>query len=160
MNYFIFKEQIFTVYLSLSHLTAITYPDRVHDYVGGTEGDFKIYELNKKRSLVFEPKRKDIDRNFIVFNQKGKYHFNIKYDEKLSNKDIEVQNATKCNLYTLLKSTDSYQLFECPKSILFVNKLKNAQLVNTLQIANKKYLSKGPPIYLNGKMIYYKGELL
>jgi len=159
MNYFIFKEQIFTVFLSASHLTAITFPSRVHDYVGGTEGDFKIYELNKKRSLVIEPKRKDINRNFIVFNQKGKYHFNIKYDDLNSNKDIEIKEAKKCNIYTLIKSMPSFQLFDCPKSILFVNKLNKSQTVNGSEIQHKMYLSKGPPVYLNGKMIYYKGVL-
>jgi len=88
MIYYIFKEQIFTIFLSMAHLTAMTFPDKVNDFVGGQEGDFKIYELNKRKSLVFEAKRKDIDRNFIVFEKDGKYHFNIKYDENLSNKDM------------------------------------------------------------------------
>lgn len=160
MKYFIFKEQIFTIFLSLNHLTAITFPDRIMDYVGGTEGDFKIYELNKKRSLVFEPKRKDFSRNFIVFSQKGKFHYNIKYDEILSNKDIEIEEAKECGLYSLIKNTNEYQLLECPKSILFVNKTKKYKLVNDFQVESKKFLSKGPPIYLDGKIIYYKGKAL
>lgn len=160
MIYYIFKEQIFTVFLSLTHLTAITFSDRVHDYVGGQEQDFKIYELNKKRSLVFEPKRTDIDRNFIVFGKKDKHHFNIKYDDDLSNKDIEIKEAKPCKLYTLLKDTKDYQLFECPMSLLVINKNSTKLKVNESVISNKKFISKGPPVWINNRMIYYKGRLL
>ncbi|HLE12837.1 MAG: hypothetical protein A2504_00380 [Bdellovibrionales bacterium RIFOXYD12_FULL_39_22] len=157
MIYYIFKHQIFTVFLSLSHLTAITFSDRVTDYVGGMDADFKIYELNKGRSLVFEPKRKEVDRNFLVFLKDGKYHFNIKYADDFSNKDIEIQEAKACDLFELIEEKNEYQLFACPKSMLFVNKLKTPVRVNEQNIDgnSRVYLSKGPPIYLEGKMIYY-----
>ncbi len=160
MIYYIFKEQIFTVFLSLTHLTAITFNDRIYDYVGGQEQDFKIYELNKKRSLVFEPKRSDINRNFIVFGKKDKHHFNIKYDDTLSNKDIEIKEARPCKLYTLLKDTEDYQLFECPMSLLVINKSESKLKVNESIISKKKFISKGPPVWINNQMTYYKGRLL
>ena len=160
MIYYIFKHQIFTVFLSALQLTAITFPDKIHDYVGGRKGDFSIYELNKGRSLVYEVKRKDIDSNFITFHKASKYHFNIKYSEHLANKDIEISEAHTCNMYELIKETRDYQLFECPKSILFVNKNKKPVKVNDLVIDKKAFLSKGPPIFLNGAMIYYKRGIL
>jgi hypothetical protein len=160
MIYYIFKEQIFTVFLSMAHLTAMTFPAKVFDYVGGQEGDFKIYELNKKRSLVFEPKRKDVDRNFIVFEKEGKYHFNIKYDEAYSNKDIEVRKAKSCSLYSVITESKDYQLFECPKSLLVVNKSRSKLKVNESFVDKKKFISKGPPVWINGKLIYYKGRIL
>jgi len=156
MIYYIFRQQIFTIFLSITHLTAITFPDKIIDYVGGQEGDYKVYELNKGRSLVYEPKRKDIDRNFILFQKDGKYHFNIKYSETFSNKDIEVRDAKTCNLFELIEDKKEYQLFECPKSILFVNKSKKPVQINELIVSDRAYLSKGPPIYLQGKMIYYR----
>ncbi len=160
MIYYIFKEQIFTIFLSLTHLTAVTFSDRVYDYVGGQEQDFKIYELNKKRSLVFEPKRTDIDRNFIVFGKNNKHHFNIKYSETLSNKDIEIKEAEPCRLYSLLKESKDFQLFECPKSLLVINKSNSKLKVNDLVISKRKFISKGPPVWINSKMIYYKGRVL
>ncbi len=160
MIYYIFKEQIFTIFLSMAHLTAMTFPDKVNDFVGGQEGDFKIYELNKRKSLVFEAKRKDIDRNFIVFEKDGKYHFNIKYDENLSNKDIVLQSAKSCGLYSIIKETTSYQLFECPMSLLIVNKSNIKLKVNDFYLDKKKFISKGPPIWIDEKLVYYKGRAL
>ena len=160
MIYYIFKEQIFTIFLSLSHLTAVTFSDRIYDYVGGQEQDFKIYELNKKRSLVFEPKRTDIDRNFIVFGKKNKHHFNIKYSEDYSNKYIEIREAETCKLYSLIKETKSYQLFECPRSLLIINKRASKLKVNESFIDKKKFISKGPPVWINSQLIYYRGRIL
>ena len=105
MIYYIFKAQIFTIFLSMGHLTAITFPDKINDYVGGQEGDFKIYELNKGKSLVVESKRKGFSRNFITFLKNGKYHFNVTYNESLSNKDVEIKEAKSCSYLSLIKET-------------------------------------------------------
>lgn len=160
MIYYIITGHIFTIFLSMSHLTSVNFPNKVQDYVGGQEGDFKIYELNKGKSLVYEPKQKGFSRNFITFLKEEKYHFNLKYSEKFSNKDVEIRKAERCTYFTLLKETKEYQLFECPKSLFFVNKSKRPVKVNELTIKTKSYLSKGPPIYLDGKMIYFQGRAL
>ncbi len=160
MIYYIIKGHIFTIFLSMAHLTSVNFPNKITDYVGGQEGDFKIYELNKGRSLVFEPKQKGFSRNFITFMKDGKYHFNLTYKEDLSNKDIEIRKAEVCTYFTLLKETSTYQLFECPKSLFFINKLKQPVKVNELTIKDKSYLSKGPPIYLGEQLIYYQGRAL
>lgn len=160
MIYYIIKGHIFTIFLSMAHLTSVNFNSKIADYVGGQEGDFKIYELNKGKSLVFEPKQKGFSRNFITFMKEHKYHFNLTYREELSNKDIEIRSAQTCTYFTLLKETSTYQLFECPKSLYLVNKLKQPVKVNELTIKEKSYLSKGPPIYLNDKMIYYQGRAL
>ena len=158
MIYYIMKGHVFTIFLSLLHLTSVSFPSKVTDYVGGQEADFKIYELNKGKSLVFEPKRKGINRNFIAFLRDEKFHFNVGYDEEISNKDIEIRSGATCSYFTLIKETDTFQLFECPKSLFFVNKAKIPAKVNDLIVTDKSYLSKGPPIYLSGKMIYYHGR--
>lgn len=157
MIYYVFKEQIFTIFLSLSHLTALNFDTRIYDYVGGTQADFKIYELNKKKSLVFEPKRKGIDKNFITFTKDHKYHFNIKYSDLLSDKDVTVKTAKKCSLYSLVKEAKGYKLFECPKS-LYVHSKK--VVVNGEVIKGGKFISKGPPLWINGKLAYLKGRVL
>ena len=56
MTYFIMPNQIFTVFLSLAHMTSVTFPAKVTDYAGGRRGDFLIYGLNKDKTLVFEAK--------------------------------------------------------------------------------------------------------
>lgn len=158
--YYIITGHIFTLFLSTAHLTSVNFPDKITDYVGGQEGDFKIYELNKNRSLVYEPKRKGFSRNFITFLRDSKYHYNISYNEEYSNKDITIQEAKTCTYFTLLKETKTYQLFECPKSLFFINKSKTPVKVNELIIKDRAYLSKGPPIYLENKIIYYQGRIL
>lgn len=160
MTYFIFKNQIFTVFLSMAHLTSITFSDRINDYVGGQEGDFKIYELNKGQSLVFEPKRKGFSRNFITFLKKDKFHFNVTYSEEFSNKDIEIHDAKECSYFSLIKETMDYQLFECPMSLFFVNKTKRVIKLNELVVKDKSYISKGPPVYVDDKLIYLNGRAL
>ena len=160
MTYYIFKEQIFTIFLSMAHLSVISFPYKLYDYVGGEVGDFKIYELNKGKSLVYEAKREGINKNFVVFTQKGKYHFNLKSNALKSDKDIELKEAKECKLFSLLKQTQDYKLFECPKSLFIVNTKKTYLKVNENLVKENKYLSKGPPIWINEKLIYYKGEVL
>lgn len=144
----------------MTHLTAITFPEKINDYVGGQEGDFKIYELNKGKSLVIESKRKGFSRNFITFLKKGKYHFNVTYNESFSNKDVEIKEAKSCSYLSLIKETKNYQLFECPKSLFFVNKRNYPAKVNELIVKGKSYISKGPPVYLGDKLIYLNGRAL
>ena len=160
MIYYILPNQIFTVFLSMAHLTAITFPDQVTDFVGGQKSDFRVYELNKRRTLVYEAKAKGFKRNLIIFLKDKKYHFDMVYNEEFSNKDIEIKPAKPCNNLSLLKETKRYQLFDCPKSLLFINKGKIPLKVNEFLITGKKYLSKGPPIYQGGKKIYYQGRVL
>lgn len=160
MIYYIFKTQVFTIFLSLSHLTALSLPSVVTDYVGGQEGDYKIYELNKGKSLVFETKKKDFDRNMIVFMRDSKLHFNVRYDEALANKDVVVRDAETCTYFTLLKETKDYQLFDCPKSLYFINKHKTPVRVNDLTVKDKAFISKGPPVYLENALIYFQGRVL
>ena len=159
MIYYIFKQQIFTVYLSMSNLTAITFSQKVHDYVGGVHSDFRVHELNNGKTLVYEPKKKGFEKNVIVFLKRDKFHFNLIYNEKSSNKDIVVKEARKCNNLILLKETLSWQLFECPKSLFFINKTKIPIKVNRLDVPSRKYLSKGPPVFVENKKIYYQGRL-
>jgi hypothetical protein len=160
MIYYIFKEQIFTIFLSMAHLTAVTFPSAVGDYVGGQEGDFKIYELNKNKSLVFESKRKGFSRNFITFLKRDKYHFNITYSDKHASKDVEIKPAKKCSYFGLIKETKDFKLFVCPRSLFIISKKKRGILINGLMVMDKKYLSKGPPIFLNDELIYKEGRAL
>jgi hypothetical protein len=136
----------------------MTFPEKIHDYVGGEIGDFKIYELNKGRSLVYEPKRTSVNKNFIVFQKSGKYHFNLKVSGSDSDKDVEIRNAKRCKLFSLLIETKVFKLFECPKSLMIQNKTKVALKVNEYWIENSKFVSKGPPLRINGEIVYYQGR--
>jgi hypothetical protein len=160
MIYYVFKEQIFTIFLSMAHLTAVTFPTPVNDYVGGQGGDFKIYELNKSKSLVFESKRKGFNANFITFLKRKKYHFNVTYDERFGVKDVVIRQAKKCSYFSLIKETKDYKLFECPRSLFIDVKRREGITVNGEHIFSKKYLSKGPSLFLKGKLIYHKGRAL
>lgn len=157
MAYYIMKGQIITVFLSIAHLSAISFPGKVRDYVGGQKGELQVYQLNQGKSLVLESKSKSIQRNFIIFLKDSKYHLNLVSRPKYSNKDIEIYPGEKCNFFSLLKKTAHYQLFECPKSLFFVNKRKRPVKINNFMVQDQSYLSKGPPVYLDGKMIYYQG---
>jgi len=41
-----------------------------------------------------------------------------------------------------------------------VNKTKRAIKVNELIVKDKSYISKGPPVYVNEKLIYLNGRAL
>jgi hypothetical protein len=160
MIYYVFKEQIFTIFLSMAHLTAVTFQSPVGDYVGGQAGDLKIYELNKGKSLVFESKRKGFNSNFITFLKNHKYHFNVTYNEALGIKDVEIKPAKKCSYFSLIKETRDYKLFKCPKSLFIDVKKKGGIVINGETIVLKKYLSKGPSLFIKDKLIYHKGRAL
>ena len=160
MIYYIVKGHIFTVFLSMLHLTSVSFPQKITGYVGGQKGDFQIHEMNKAQSLVFEPKNKGFKRNLVAFSKNARYHFNLSYNEQHSNQDIELRQAKPCTHFKLLRETKAFQLFECPKSLFFINKRAVPVNVNGIFIRDKGYLSKGPPLFLNHKMIYYQGRFL
>ena len=159
MVYYIIPGQIFTVFLSLAHLTIINFPQKLEDYAGGQKGDYLVYELNKGKGLVFESKTRGFNKNFITFAGGIKYHFNLVYNKKYSVRDIELRQGEPCSYFKLHKETRSYQLFSCPKSLFFINKEKKSVSVNNIVIRDKGYISKGPPVFLNGKIIYFPGKL-
>ncbi len=159
MIYYIMPGHIFTIFLSLAHMTSVTFPAKITDYAGGRKGDFLVYGLNKDKTLVFESKGVNFKHNFIAFGGGEKYHFNLAYDEGKSNKDIEIKKGVPCMAFVLLKETPSWRLFECPKSLYFVNKKSTPVKVNDQMVAKKSYLSKGPPIVVEGRLIYYQGVL-
>jgi len=62
--------------------------------------------------------------------------------------------------FSLIKETMDYQLFECPMSLFFVNKTKRVIKLNELVVKDKSYISKGPPVYVDDKLIYLNGRAL
>ena len=120
MIWYIVKGQIFTVFLSASHISAVTFPGKVEDYAGGRRGDFKIHRLGNGRTLVFEPIRK-VNRNFVAFAGGKKYHFNLE-TRRRGHKDMTLAPGKCCSDLRLIHQTSSWQLFECPRSLHFVNK--------------------------------------
>ncbi|MGB0454608.1 MAG: hypothetical protein ACPGJV_12945 [Bacteriovoracaceae bacterium] len=160
MIYYIFKTQIFTIFLSFNHLTLITFPGFIHDYVGGQAGDFNILLRNKNKTLVYETKRNNFSRNFAVFLKDDRFHFNLKYSNSFSNKDITIKKAEKCSSFKLLISKPNYQILECPRSLYFINKSSVPIKVNEETVVSKLFISKGPPVYVNNTLVYREGRVL
>ena len=160
MTYYIISGHIITIFLSMSHLTVVTFPEKIFDYVGGSLANFKVHELNKSKTLVFETQGKKFTTNFVAFGKKDKYHLNFVYDEKRSARDITLAQGAKCTYFTLLKDTPSYRLFECPRSLFIINKQKKPLKINDLKISKNGYLSKGPPVVIEGIKVYERGILL
>ena len=157
MIYYILPGHIFTIFLSLAHMTSVTFPSKIGDYAGGKKGSFIVYGVNKDKALVFETKGANFRHNFIAFGRKTKYHFNLVYDQEKSNKDIEIRKGVPCQTFVLLKETGDYKLFECPRSLFFVNKKIVPVKINDMLVTKQSYLSKGPPIFVDGSLIYYQG---
>lgn len=159
MIYYIFKNSIFTIFLSLDFLTSVHFESKIFDYIGGGVHKFRHYELNQSKTFAFQAKSKTLNNNFIVFLKNKKYHFNLVFNNKYIQKSIEIRRAKKCNVFKIKKETKSYQLFECPKSFFIVNKTNKPLLVNEKYINQKGYVSK-VPIFINQKLIYVNGRTL
>ena len=157
MNWYIVKSQIFTIYLSLAHLTAVTFPEKVQDYVGGRKGEFVIHQLNQGKTLVFEPKKTVIHRNVVVFTVGHKFHFNLIHHPRRSVKDVNLHPGRPCSRLILLRETKQWQLFECPRSLYIVNRTLRPLFVNERYVRDKAFLSKGPPLTINRRPIHYIG---
>ena len=160
MIWHIVQGRVFTLFLSLGHITAVTFPGKVEDYAGGRRLDLKIHQLDGGKTLVFEPLRKSVDRNFIAFVKGKKYHFNLKIRPALSHKDITLAQGRPCSELRSIKDTPRWQLFECPRSLYFVNKTPSPIRLNELTVTDKAFISKGPPVLLDGKIIHHHGRAL
>lgn len=160
MNYYIFKDQIFTLFLSSAHLTSLGLDSKVVDYVGAKKSEVIIHELNKKRNLIFETKKSEFKSNFIIFLRDKKYHLNLIGSNDLSTPDVQIRTAKSCQNLKKITETKNYSLYQCPRSLLFINKKKISVNVSGNWISNKAFISKGPPVILNKKVIYFRGNLI
>ena len=160
MTYYVLKGQIITLLVSLSHLSVVSFPEKIQEYAGSHQGKIRVHQLNSGRSLAFEPKARFKEEYFTVFTKNSRYSFKLVFHKKYSDYEIQIQRGLPCSLFHLLKESTGYQLFECPQSLFFVNKNKKPLEVNGVHVRGRAYLSKGPAIFLNNKMIYYKGVSL
>jgi len=153
VTFHILLSQITTIFLGLNMLTTLSFESEIKSfYYGGSKEDVFIKETDNK-TLLLKPYRTDGLSNLLVVTLKRKYYFQLAYDATTPHTFVEVRHGLINHAQTKKVSNDQYEIWEGASSIQFVNKSANEVLVNGLKVLRREYLSKGVPIFLNGKRI-------
>jgi len=153
MTFYILLNQITTIFLSLNLLTTLSFESEIKSfYYGGSKEDVFIKETDNK-TLLLKPYRTDGLSNLLVVTLKRKYYFQLAYDASEPHTFVEVRHGLMNHAQTKKAVTESYEIWEGSSSILFVNKSPAEVNVNGIKVKKREYVSKGVPVFLNGKRI-------
>lgn len=154
MSLYILTNHIASLLVSMGLLTTLSFDSEITSYLyGGGKNDLYLQVTNNSKTLALKPKKEGISSNLLVITKNRKYYFNVEGTQKNSHKFIEIRPG---QINTSLKSivrNSNYEIFQGASSILFVNKKKIATRVNEFDVESKIYLSKGIPIFVEGKRI-------
>ncbi|MFZ4715510.1 MAG: hypothetical protein ACOYL6_17435 [Bacteriovoracaceae bacterium] len=154
MTFYVLLNQITTLFLSLNLLTTLSFNEEVTSYMYGGSKEEVFFELtNGQKTLVLKPKRKDMGSNLLVMTKRGKYYFDLKYDEINSHQFLEIRDGAINSSFKVKKETNDFALYEGTSSIMFVNKKANQVIVNGKTVQTKEYFSLGVPLLLGQERI-------
>ena len=154
MSFFILQNHIASLLISLGVLTTISFDSEITNYMyGGGKSDLFLQITNNNKTLAIKPKKEGISSNLLVITKNRKYYFDVDSSLKKVHKFIEVKSGQiNASLKSIVKN-DQYEILEGDHSLLFINRKKQSVRVNEFEVSSRRYLSKGVPIYLEGKRI-------
>lgn len=153
--------QIFTIlnlttYLFLTFGSPTTFKfDSPLEFVSiSNESDFFKYQSKDKKILVLKPTKDKTDSNVVVITKNGTYTFNFKTTGEKTPILYEILTGTKSNHYTVIKSTEDYELLEGEKINLLRLKSSKYKKVNDFVAKSEQFLAKNARVKLDEEYIY------
>ena len=155
MMFQILADQITTLFVSLNLLTTLTFDAPITSFLyGGSKDDVFMETANNSRTLAIRPKRKDIASNLLVITSKGKFYFDVRYDEKNPHQFVEVKFGRPGHVLKKVVTTNEYDIFEGQESVMFVSKTAIETSINGVKVKNSSFFSKGVPLLRDGVRIF------
>ena len=155
MMFHILADQIAVLFVSMNLLTTLTFDAPVTGFLyGGSKDDVFMESVNNSRTIVIRAKRKDVASNLLVITFKGKFYFDVRYDEKNPHQFIEVKRGRPGHVLRKAVSKNEYDIFEGEESVMFVNKAANETKINGVLVKSSSFFSKGVPLLKDGVRIY------
>lgn len=156
MIFNMFLGVVATIVLNPSKVTVLDFEYRVLKVVSSVDKSTMFKELSRdKKTLVFQPKSKNINGNLVVMTTGGNYNFDFRLGEN-AHRSIYIKNGEIDNNYKTSVVKKDYSIRESSTSIIFTNLSKKSVSVNGTELRPKSniVLPKGPPVFLNNKRVF------
>jgi hypothetical protein len=103
-----------------------------------------------------------IDVSLVAYgaSKNSTFYINFKHNEALSQKLISINYAKESRSYSVITDNKRFKILDTRNSLLFINKSDKPLIVNEQVVNNRKFISKGPPVFVDGKMVYFQGVSL
>ncbi len=156
MDFYILPSKAVTLFIGLTMNLILNFQEPM-EVSGAKENLINIREVNKGKTYIIIPKTKEINSNLFFYNNKTKYMFYIKYDEKKAHDFINVYDGKKDSSFNLTFENNDYRILSGDKSILLENKTTKSFGVNGEIVKTREVFSKGVPLFINvdGREDYY-----
>ena len=130
-TWFLTKNFLATIYLSLNSLTVLTFDYPIDSYFLGTNQDHIYSVLSKdKRSLVLKGLKKT-QTNLFVKTNNDQFTFDLKTSKQGSG-NLLIKRAKRNQTYKLIKKNKDYSLYEGNSSLIKVYKDAREELLSKI----------------------------
>ena len=155
MIFHILADQIAVLFVSMNLLTTLTFDAPVTGFLyGGSKDDVFMESVNNSRTIVIRAKRKDVASNLLVITSKGKFYFDVRYDEKRPHQFIEVKAGRVGHVLKKSVSAKDFEILEGEECVLFINRRTEEITVNGMKVKTSSFFSRGVPIIKEGERIF------
>lgn len=145
-----------TITISASNPTTLVFTDPVQFVSIGKTGDFSFFINNNKKVVVVQPLKDLKNAEMIVLTENKNYQFKIHIDSVRPINYYQVVNGSPNNSFTLLKRSETVEVYEGSSSMMLKNLSEKEVVVNDEILKGKSsvIIPKGGSLYLNNERIY------
>jgi hypothetical protein len=144
-----------TISISASNPTTVIFNSPVQFVSIGKVGDFSFYTNNNKKVIVIQPLKNLKFSEMVVLTDDKNYQFKIHIVTDRPVNYYQVTNGRINNTFTLMKKSETFEVYEGSSSMMIKNLSTKEIVVNDelLKKSDSLYLPKGGSIYIQNERI-------
>lgn len=132
--------------------TTLKFNEEIEYFTLGNMGDFNSYLSKDKKILVLTPKKKFDPTPLVVITSESTFQFLLKESDTSNlNSLYLIYKGNEDKKYVLIKETPTFRLLEGVSSLLLESKVPNLEINFQPSIKRRTILSKGSPLYIQGR---------
>lgn len=147
MDFYILPGKAATLFVGITMNLILNFQEPM-EVSGARENLITIKQVNRGKTFLVNPIGKAIDTNLIFYNNKNKFMFYVKYDEKRSHDFVNIFEGKRDSSFVLIKETANYRLLSGGRSVLLENKTAKAITINGEAVKSREVFSKGIPLFV------------
>ena len=155
MDAYIIPKTLAYIFLSTGSPTTLHFDEPIEFMQAGKGSDFDVTFSKDKKSIVMRPVGTfDDPKTMVILAKDSNFHFKLINSESRQHDFVYIHRGRSNSIYTKKFEDEIVKVLEGETSAFVVNKCKSSIEVNGLIVEKSVVLSKGLPIFVNGKRVY------